>query len=471
MENDKYPKSGRSSKMSTTRNIDSELKSEEQNSKQENVSVGKSIFVGLQHVLAMDLFIPPIILAGLLSFSVADSALLIQMTFIACGIATLIQAGFAMKLPVMQGPSFVPLSALAAIGTTSGVGAMIGSLIPGALLIALLGRPLKVFSKVVKKFIPPIVAGTVIVVVGISLMPSAINSIYTASGSYNVNMLIAFVTAGVLIVCMYIGEKVKNRFKFVKVASVILALGTGTIVASFFGLVDFSSVQDASWFALPSLFAFGTPTFELDAILIMLAIYIIIVIETTGTWFTVGEVTGEKLDEKRLNGGAFGEGLGCFAGSFFGGTPVTGYSSNAGIIAITGVKSRKPIIAGGLILVLLGMMPKFMNVIASIPAVVINGVFAILCVVIMMNGFKVIKNEPFTERNMIVIGVPIMLALFAVMIPAEIMNSLPNIVTYFVSSGTAVGAIGALLLNVVLPEKSEDSKVAPNGGEIHYATR
>ncbi|WP_102029123.1 nucleobase:cation symporter-2 family protein [Salirhabdus sp. Marseille-P4669] len=457
--------------MSTTRNIDSELKSEEQNSKQENVSVGKSIFVGLQHVLAMDLFIPPIILAGLLSFSVADSALLIQMTFIACGIATLIQAGFAMKLPVMQGPSFVPLSALAAIGTTSGVGAMIGSLIPGALLIALLGRPLKVFSKVVKKFIPPIVAGTVIVVVGISLMPSAINSIYTASGSYNVNMLIAFVTAGVLIVCMYIGEKVKNRFKFVKVASVILALGTGTIVASFFGLVDFSSVQDASWFALPSLFAFGTPTFELDAILIMLAIYFIIVIETTGTWFTVGEVTGEKLDEKRLNGGAFGEGLGCFAGSFFGGTPVTGYSSNAGIIAITGVKSRKPIIAGGLILVLLGMMPKFMNVIASIPAVVINGVFAILCVVIMMNGFKVIKNEPFTERNMIVIGVPIMLALFAVMIPAEIMNSLPNIVTYFVSSGTAVGAIGALLLNVVLPEKSEDSKVAPNGGEIHYATR
>jgi len=433
-----------------------ELKAVKENKVEENISVGKSIFVGLQHVLAMDLFIPPIILAGLLSFSVTESALLIQMTFIACGIATLIQAGFAMKLPVMQGPSFVPLSALAAIGTTSGIGAMIGSLIPGALLISILGYPLKVFSKVVRKIIPPIVAGTVIVVVGLSLMPSAINSIYTAEGSFNQNILIACITAAVLIFTMYVGEKYNTRFQFMKVASVILALGIGTFVAALFGLVDFSSVAGASWFALPSLFAFGTPTFELDAILIMLVIYLIITIETTGTWFTVGKVTNQELDDQRLNGGAFGEGLGCFVGSFFGGTPVTGYSSNAGIIAITGVKSRKPIIAGGVILIVLGMMPKLMNIIASIPSSVINSVFAILCVVIMMNGFKVIKEVPFTERNMLVIGIPIMLALFTVLMPADILNSLPNLVTYIVSSGTAVGAIGALVLNQVLPEKMDD---------------
>ncbi|MFD1848557.1 solute carrier family 23 protein [Oceanobacillus bengalensis] len=439
---------------SAAREFGSKVTEEQHHSK--DVSVGKSLFVGLQHVMAMDLFIPPIILAGLLSLSVADSAMLIQMTFIACGIATIIQAGFAMKLPVMQGPSFVPLSALAAIGTTSGIGAMIGSLIPGALLISILGKPLKVFSKVVRKFIPPIVAGTVIVVVGISLMPSAINSIYSAPGGLSTNALVALVTAGILIFCMYVGEKSKTKLKYIKIASVILALGIGTIVASFFGLVDFSSVKDVSWFALPSIFAFGAPVFELDAILIMLAIYFIIMIETTGTWFTVGEVTGEKLDDKRLNGGAFGEGLGCFAGSFFGGTPVTGYSSNAGIIAITGVKSRRPIIAGGIILILLGMMPKLMNVIASIPSSVVNSVFAILCVVIMMNGFKVVKQAPFTERNMLVIGVPIMFALFAVLMPADVLYRLPSLVTYFVSSGTAIGAIVALLLNVILPQKSDD---------------
>lgn len=442
---------------SAARELETKVVKNEQVRKKEEISVGKSIFVGLQHVLAMDLFIPPIILAGLLSFSVADSALLIQMTFIACGIATIIQAGFAMKLPVMQGPSFVPLSALAAIGTTSGMGAMIGSLIPGALLIALLGYPLKIFSKVVKRFIPPIVAGTVIVVVGFSLMPTAIGSIYGAEGSFNTNILIAFVTAVVLISSIYIGEKAKTKWKHIKVASVILALGIGTGIASFFGMVDFSSVRDAAWFALPSIFAFGTPTFELDAILIMLAIYFIIMIETTGTWFTVGNVTEEKLDHKRLNGGAFGEGIGCFAGSFFGGTPVTGYSTNAGIIAITGVKSRKPIIAGGVILLMFGMMPKLMTVIASIPPVVISSVFAIICVVIMMNGFKVVKQAPFTERNMLVIGIPIMLALFAVLMPADILYGLPSIVTYFVSSGIAIGAIAALILNLVLPEKKEDT--------------
>ncbi|WP_449620992.1 nucleobase:cation symporter-2 family protein [Robertmurraya sp. Marseille-Q9965] len=433
------------------------LETEEVKVKKSQVSTMQSIFLGLQHVLAMDLFIPPIILAGLLSFSVPDSALLIQMTFIACGLATIIQAGFAMKLPVMQGPSFVPLSALAAIGTSSGIGAMIGSLIPGALLIALLGYPLRVFSKVVRKFIPPIVAGTVIVVVGISLMPSAINSIYTAQGSFGTNMLVALITAAVLIFCMYVGEKAKTKLKYIKVAAVILSLGIGSITASFFGLVDFSSVGTASWFQMPSIFAFGTPKFELDAILIMLAIYFIVTIETTGTWFTVGKVTEEELNDKRLNGGAFGEGLGCFVGSFFGGTPVTGYSSNAGIIAITGIKSRKPIIAGGVILLVLGMMPKLMNLIASIPSVVINSVFAILCVVIMMNGFKVIKAVPFTERNMLVIGVSIMAAMFAVLMPADILSGLPSLVTYFISSGTATGAIVALVLNLVLPQKREDS--------------
>ncbi|WP_182102019.1 nucleobase:cation symporter-2 family protein [Niallia taxi] len=422
----------------------------------ENISVGKSIFLGLQQVLAMDLFIPPIILAGLLSFSVSDSALLIQMTFIACGIATIIQAGFAMRLPVMQGPSFVPLSALAAIGTTSGIGAMIGSLIPGALIVALLGYPLKVYSKVVRKIIPPIVAGTVIVVVGLSLMPSAINSIYSAEGSFGENILIATITAAILIFCMYVGEKAKSKWKYIKVVSVVLALIIGSIIASFFGLVHFDTIKQAAWFQMPGLFSFGMPEFNLHAIIVMIVVYLIVTIETTGTWFTVSKVTGEELDDKRLNGGALGEGLGCFIGSFFGGTPVTGYSSNAGIIAITGVKSRKPIIVGGVILVLLGMMPKLTSLIACIPSVVINSVFAILCVVIMMNGFKVIKDEAFTERNMLVIGVPIMLALFAVLMPADVLAGLPEIVTYFVSSGTAIGAIAALVLNLVLPQKKDD---------------
>lgn len=444
-------------------------------SKQERPRVLKSLMIGSQHVLAMDLFIPPIILAGLLSLSVANTALLIQMTFLACGIATVIQAGFAMKLPVMQGPSFIPLSALAAIRTTSGLGAMIGSLIPGAILIALLGYPFRIFSKIIQSFIPKLVAGTVIIVVGVALMPSAIQSIYTASGHFGTNVFIAALSMGVLVVCIYIGETFIS-FKFVKLFSVILALTIGTVVASFFGMLDFSSVYTAKWFAMPHLFAFGVPTFEWEAIMIVTFLYFIIMIETTGTWFTVSNVTGQPLDDRRLNGGALGEGIGCLIGACFGGTSVTGYSSNAGVVAITGVKSRYPVIAGGIILIALSMMPKIMNAIASIPAPVVNGVFALVCVVIMMNGFRVVKDIPFSERNMLMIGIPIMLTLFTIFLPAEIIEKMPDIIHYLLSSGMAVGVLAAVILNKLLPEKTNhiirnvNNKPLTNHVDKHYET-
>lgn len=436
---------------STAREIEVQTKKDQTLSTADEISKKKSFLIGLQHVLAMDIFIPPMILAGLLSLSVGETTLLIQMTFLACGVATVIQAGFAMKLPVMQGPSFVPLSALATIGTTSGLPVMIGSLMPGALMIALLGYPLKLFSKFVRTFIPKIVAGTVIIVVGIALMPNAIQSIYTASGGFGPNVLIAGVTGSVLILSMYFGEKFKH-LTFIKLVSVIVALALGTLVASFYGMVDFSQVQEASWFALPQVFAFGNPVFELEAVLLMVFIYFIIMIETTGTWFTVSKVTDEKLSDDRLNGGSLGEGFGCFVGSLFGGTPVTGYSSNAGVLAITGVKSRYPVIAGGIILIALGMMPKLMSVIASIPASVISSVFAVICLIVMMNGFRVVKDVTFTERNMLIIGLPITLTFFTTFLPGEVFETMPTILTYVLSSGVAVGALAAVILNKLLPE-------------------
>src|SRR5699024_7505844 len=292
----------------------------------------------------------------------------------------------------------------------------------------------KLFSKLVRTFIPKIVAGTVIIVVGIALMPNAIQSIYTAPGGFGPNVLIASVTGSVLILSMYFGEKFKH-LTFIKLASVIVALTLGTLVASFYGMVDFSQVHEAGWFALPHVFAFGAPVFELEAVLLMVFIYFIIMIETTGTWFTVSEVTDEKLSDNRLNGGSFGEGFGCFVGSLFGGTPVTGYSSNAGVLAITGVKSSYPVIAGGIMLMLLGMMPKLMSVLASIPASVISSVFAVICLIVMMNGFRVVKDVTFTERNMLIIGLPITLTFFTTFLPGEVFETMPTILTYVLSSG------------------------------------
>jgi len=429
----------------------------------EKISWGRAFLLGMQHVLAMDLYIAPIIIAGLLSLDSMNTTFFIQMCFLAAGLATLIQTICGLRLPVVQGPSYVPIGALAAIGGKLGLGAVFGSLLPGALIIALLGYPLKWFAKAVQKIIPPLVGGTVIVIVGISLMPNAFNSIYHASGNVGHNVLIAFVSAAVLIICILLGRKAKGYGTFFRLVSVILAIIAGTITASLFGTVDFSSVKQASWISFPSFFPFGKPVFNLQAILTMVFIYLVILIETTGTWFVVSTVTDSELDEKRLNRASVGEGIGCFVGSLFGGTPMTGYSSNAGIIAITGVASRMAIIAAGIILVGLGLIPKLSAIITCVPEPVINGIFGVVCVAIVMNGLKVIQHVVIDDRNMMVIGVPILLTVGTMVLPKEILNSVPDFANYILSSGTAVGAIATVILNLIIPHERE--KTVPSGKE------
>ncbi|MFV0422444.1 nucleobase:cation symporter-2 family protein [Oleidesulfovibrio sp.] len=419
------------------------------------VSPLKAFALGLQHVLAMDVYIAPFVMAGILSLTVTETASFIQMTFVAAGIATLIQAGFGIRLPVMQGPSYVPIGALASIGNSLGLGAMFGSLLPGALIMTLLGRPLKVFSKIVRYFIPPLVGGTVIVIVGIALMPVALKGCYGYYGDPANNAIVALVSAAVLVMLTVMGARPGKVNQMVRMSSVVMSMVAGTLTASMFGMVDFGSVAAAPWVALPAIFPFGTPEIDLSATLTLFFIYLVVLVETTGTWFAVEAVTGAKLDDDRINGGTFGEGMGCFLGAMLGGTPVTGYSTNAGIIAITGVASRWAIMAGGVILLVLGMVPKLMNVIASIPGPVISGVFAVICVVIAMNGFRVVRNVKLTERNMLVMGLPILLTLAAVFMPEELRNKLPDLVRYLVESGIAVGAVSAVVFNLVLPRDAE----------------
>jgi len=421
----------------------------------EPVSPLKAFALGLQHVLAMDVYIAPFVMAGLLSLSVPETATFIQMTFVAAGLATLIQAGFGIRLPVMQGPSYVPIGALAAIGNSLGLGAMFGSLLPGALVMTLLGKPLRVFSRIVRFFIPPLVGGTVIVIVGIALMPVALKGCYGYFGDPAHNTVVALVSAAVLVVLTVAGSRPGRFNQVVRMGSVVFSMAAGTLTAAAFGMVNFDSVAAAPWLALPVIFPYGTPHIDVSAALTLVFIYLVVLVETTGTWFAVEAVTGSRLDDERINGGTFGEGVGCFLGAMLGGTPVTGYSTNAGIIAITGVASRWAIMAGGGILLVLGMVPKLMNVIASIPGPVISGVFAVICVVIAMNGFRVVRTVTLSERNMLVMGLPILLTLAAVFMPAELRDRLPALVRYLVESGIAVGAVSAVVLNLILPKDAE----------------
>lgn len=428
---------------------------------------GKAALLGLQHVLAMDVYVVPFIIASVLTLAVADSATLIQSTFIAAGLATLIQSQWWMRLPVVQGPSYVPIGAIIAIafasgGGTAGLATVFGALIPGAIIVALLGSPTGIFHRVIRRLVPPIVGGTIILVVGIALMPVALKeSVFAVYGTATVgqNILLAAVSAIVLIAAMMAGITMGSRGVWLRLTAVILALAAGTIVASFMGRFSAQGIADASWFTLPRIAFLNLDiTFSFSAILTMLVVYAVVLAETTGTWFAVGAVTNEAMSDERLDRGATGEGLGCLVSALVGSTPVTGYSSNAGVIAITGIASRAAFAAAGILLVLFGLVGKLGAAIASIPQPVIGGVFGVLCAVIAMNGFRVVRASPLSERNMLVVGLPVLLALFATLIPPDYLKSLPNVVQYLLGSSIAFGAVGAILLHQILPEQRNPEK-------------
>ncbi|HTN97057.1 MAG TPA: solute carrier family 23 protein [Nordella sp.] len=429
----------------------------------DKLPVGQTALLGLQHVLAMDVYVVPFIIASVLGLAVADSATLIQSAFIAAGIATYIQSKWCMRLPVVQGPSYVPIGAILAIafasgGGTEGLATVFGALIPGAIIVALLGWPTGIFHRVIKKLVPPIVGGTIILVVGIALMPVALKeSVFAVHGDATVggNILLAAVSATVLVAAMIAGISMGSRGVWLRLAAVILALAAGTLVASFMGRFSAQGIADASWLTLPRI-AFLTLDikFSFSAILTMLVVYAVVLAETTGTWFAVGAVMGKEITDSRLDRGATGEGLGCLVSALVGSTPVTGYSSNAGVIAITGIGSRSVVAAAGIMLVLFGLVGKLGAAIASIPQPVIGGVFGVLCAIIAMNGFRVVRASPLNERNMLVVGLPILLALFATLIPSDYLRTLPDLVQYLLGSSIAFGAVGAILLHQILPERS-----------------
>src|SRR5699024_1060418 len=213
----------------------------------------------------------------------------------------------------------------------------------------------------------------------------------SGGGVASPELLVALITAGLLIVFLVLGARAARGLKFLKIASVIMAIAGGTVVASLYGLVDFSPVSDAAWFAMPGIFSYGMPQFELTTILTMVVIYFIVLVESTGTWFAVGGVTGREITDKTITGGVRAEGLGCTVAPVIGGMPVTGYATNAGVIAITGVASKRVILFAGSILIALGLVPTFSTLIASIPEAVIMGAFSIVTAIITMNGIKVLE--------------------------------------------------------------------------------
>lgn len=443
----------------------------------DKVPFGQAILLGLQHVLAMDVYVPPFIIAMTIALSQEASTGLIQSTFLGAGIASLIQVLFFLRLPVCQGPSFVPVGAIIGLYLGSGsLDSVFGAVMVGAVCVTLLGIS-GLYRRLVHDFIPPVVSGTVIIVVGLTLLPTAFSSnvfVEDANLSMGQNVALACVSASVMILCSMLGVYRKGAGRALRIASVIIALGAGCLVAWAMGGLDLSKVGSTAWFSLPhvAFLNYGI-SFDASAILTMLVIYLVLLAETTGTWYAVSSVINQPLSDKQINRGVIGEGIGCFVGSFIGTTPLTGYSTNAGIISITGVASRRVFVAASLWFVALSFIGKLSALIMAIPPSVIGGVFAVVCSIIMLNGFRQIKGEPLNERQLYIIGVPIAVAVGLVVLPAALSEGAPQFVKYLLDSPIAISAIVAIVLNKLLPAKLEKSTAGqagqPTAGKVEAA--
>jgi len=425
----------------------------------DKIGMGEAGFLGLQHVLAMDIYVPPIILASMMAMGLGDQMGLLQSTFLAAGIGTILQTFVFMKMPVSQGPSFVPLGAAAGVVLASGgikgsgMGTLIGALLVGSVILIILGAT-GIFQKIINKLVPALVGGTIITCVGLSLIPTALNSnIFNAPGNINKNIILASVTALTLLVSVGISLKFPRVRRFFRTSSIILALGVGTIVSTMMGMFNWKEVADAAWFGFPqrTILHWGI-NFSPSAIITFIIIYAVITTETTGTWFAMGAVTSHEITPKQWNHGIIGEGLSCMVAALLGTTPVTGYSTNAGVISITGVASKRVFLFAGIWFSILGFFSKLSAFLAAIPAPVIGGVFAIITVTIMLNGLNVIRGLETTDRDLYIIGIPIVLTLALVLLPANVTKDAPQILQYLLGSPIAAAAIAAIILNLVMPK-------------------
>lgn len=424
----------------------------------EQIGWGQSVVLGLQHMLAMDVYVVPFIVAIILGLSTGDASALIRSTFITAGVATIVQAGLLMKLPVAQGASYIPIGAAVGItmahgGGMEGWGVAIGASLVGALVVVALGLS-GVFNKFINHFVPPLVGGTIILCVGLSLMPAAVrdNIINAQAGSVGQNVALAGVSAVTMLICAVIGDRLGGPARILRIGSVIIGLLAGSLVAASWGLLDLSPVGAAPWFAAPMLPGVNfSLQFDVAAILTFLVIYLALLAETTGTWLTVANVIDEKLTDEQINRGVLGEGIGCGVGALLGTTPVTGYSTNAGIISITGVASRQVFLAAGGLFVVFGLSGKLSALISVIPSPVVGGVFALVCSVIAVAGLRVLHDQPLGQRATWIVGLPIVSVFAITFLPADVAQTLPSIVQYLISSALAVAALVAIILNLVLP--------------------
>ena len=409
----------------------------------------QTVSLGIQHVLAMyaGAVIVPLIIGNALHFSTEQLAYLVSLDILTSGIATILQVWqnrfFGIGLPIVLGCTFTAVTPIISIGSKYGLSSIYGAILVSGLIVIVIA---KYFGKLIR-FFPPVVTGSVVTIIGTTLIPVAMNSVAGGQGSPDFgsasNIALAFGTL-LFIIFLY-------RFfhGFVRAISILLGLIAGTIAAALMGKVNFSAVSDASWFHMITPLHFAAPTFEVAPIITMTLVAIVSLVESSGVYFALADITGRKLTEADLVKGYRAEGLASVIGAFFNSFPYTTYSQNVGLVQFSGVKSKNVIYLMGGILVFLGFLPKVAALTTVVPTSVLGGAMVAMFGMVIASGIKMLSKVDFSsQENLLIIACSVGVGLGVTTVP-NLFDALPEGIKILTNSGIVAGSLTAIGLNMI----------------------
>jgi uric acid transporter len=426
--------------------------------------IPRLLALGLQHVLVMyaGAVAVPLIIGRALKLPPEDVAFLISADLFACGLATLVQClgfpGVGIRLPVMMGVTFAsvgPMLSMAAapdIGLLGIYGSVITAGIFGILVAPFVSRLLPLF--------PPVVTGTIILVIGISLMRVGIN--WAGGGLPTLTKVVDGVPGAFpnpaygqlqglgisLFVLLFILGLIKWGAGFISNVSVLLGIVAGAILASLLGVMHFDKVAAAPWGAIVIPFRFGVPQFHLVPVITMCIVMIVVMIESLGMFLALGEITSKAIDRDALTRGLRADGVGTLLGGIFNTFPYTSFSQNVGLVSVTGVRSRWVTVTGGGIMLLLGLLPKLAALVEAVPLVVLGGAGLVMFGMVAATGARILAAVDFKTNhyNLFVVAISVGFGLIPLAAPGFFKN-MPHDLQPLLDSGILLCAVVAVLLN------------------------
>ena len=443
--------------------------------KNTNQAVSKSLFdldgkpefkkafpISLQHLLAMIVVntLPAIVLTNTLAntehaLTAAESIYLIQAGMFVAALATFLQLypivklGLGSRLPMVMGVSFAYIPVINSVAVKYGIGAVFASQIVGGVIAFLVGMNIKRLYK----FFPPMVSGTVVLTIGLSLYSVALN--YMAGGNGNPNQgamvywIVAFITLAVVLICNMFGKGL------VKLSAILIGIVAGYIASLAFGIVDFSKLSDAAWLTIPKVMPFSLD-FHLDACITMAVMFTVNSIQAVGDFSstTTGGLDRQPT-EKELEGGIKGYGIVNMISALFGGLPTASYSQNVGIVSLTKVVSRHVLKITATMILIAGFIPKFGALMLSVPQAVIGGATVTVFAQITMSGMRLITSDEMSVRNVTITGLAIALGMGITQVNPVAIEQFPEwFRMIFISSPVVLSTLVVFFLNIILPKKT-----------------